>query len=64
MRNLLFEVLKLVEQLDGKLSDIKKDSSGSNIYIFTIDNSDVVVHSRCLKSFYEALKLYKRINEN
>lgn len=55
MKNLL-EVIKLVEQIGGKLLDVKKDTSGSNVYIFVIDDSDIVVHSRCLKAFHEALK--------
>jgi hypothetical protein len=56
MKSTFYEALKLVEQLGGKLSDVKKDSSGSNIYIFTVDGSDITVHSRCLQAFYEALK--------
>lgn len=57
MKKLFYETVKLVESLGGKLSDVKKDSGGSNVYIFTVGNSDIVVHSRCLKAFYEALKL-------
>ena len=56
MQKTVFEAVKLIEALGGRLSDVKKDSSGSNVYVFELKGSEIEVNSRCIKAFIQALK--------
>lgn len=56
MRKELYEVIKLIEALGGRLKGVEKERGGVNVYIFSVNEAEIKVSARCLKSFLKALK--------